>query len=84
MEKIVIEIDGCIQLEVRDPGLVEKPGQGCVSSEYIVPLLLIFSCEGVRIILRVHSAYVAGKSGFEPEHFPESVAVAESYAGPRV
>ena len=51
MIQVVIEIHGRVQLEVGYPRAVEEPCKGGVSSECVVPVLFIFSCKGIWIVL---------------------------------
>ena len=75
--ELVIEVEGSIQLEVCDPGPVQKPCHGRVGPDYIVLCLLIFSLEGIRIILGVHASEVSGQSRLETQNLSEGVAVGE-------
>ena len=77
-EEIVIEVYRCVELQVCHPGPVEHPCEGCIASEYIVTLLLELSRERVRVVLCVHSAYVAGESGLKAEDLCECIGITQS------
>ena len=81
-EEIVVEVYRGVELQIGHPGPVEHPCEGCVTSEHIVTFLLELSRERVRIVLGVHSAYVAGESGLEAEDLCERIGITKGDACP--
>ena len=77
--ELVIEVKRGIEFQIRDPGPVQKPCHGRVGPDDVVPGLFIFSLEGIRIVLGVHSSEISCQSGLESEHLAEGVAVGEGH-----
>ncbi len=84
MIQVVVKTYGCVQFEVCDPRLVQKPCEGCIAAEDIVAGLLIFPGECVRIVLRIHSTDISCDSCLETEDLCKGVAVVESDAAAAV
>lgn len=84
MGTVVVETGGRIEFQVRYPASVQQPGRGDIGPEYIVPYSFVSSGVGVRIVFRIHPSDIAGKAGFEPDCFPECVAIRERESPSRI
>ena len=72
---VIVVIHRSFQAQVRDPGLAEHPREFQVRSQEVVVGLRVFLREGVRVVLAVHAAEVAGHAGLEAQRPGEGAAV---------